>query len=472
MEYVSDLHLHSRYSRAVSQDMILPTMVRYAQQKGLNLLSASDFTHPLWLKEIKAQLVELNEGVYGLQSIDYSSQSIVDGKQVQFLLSTEISSIYTQGGKLRRIHNLVFAPSLEVVEKINDALRKRGCNLNADGRPIIGLSSKNLLELVLSIDENCMLIPCHAWTPHFGIYGSKSGFDSISESFEDLANHVYAIETGISSDPEMNWRMKELTNRSILSFSDAHSPANMAREATVFVENKNGISNIKSSPRGEAGQISNHSISYQDIAAAIKRDPNGNLKVGYTVEFYPEEGKYHFSGHRNCGVSFSPQEVAEKGTKCPVCKREFTEGVAVRIEQLGGTDFAAEYEEKVSQSGVKWHTDRSRNHPPYVKLVRLEQIIGSAIGSTPMSMKTKAVYADMLSAIGNELFVLLKAPLAEITKVSGQKIADGVKRVREGEIEVNPGYDGEYGKVKIWDKVEKVEGVEKVEEKKEQLGLF
>lgn len=334
MEFVSDLHLHSRYSRAVSQDMIFPTMVRLARQKGLHILSASDFTHPLWFKEMRMQLYEKHEGLYALKNPDL--------EDVLFFLSTEIASIYSQDGRVRRIHNLVFAPNFETVEKINQELIRRGCNLGADGRPIVGLSSRHLLELILTINENCMLIPCHVWTPHFGVYGSKSGFNSLEEAFGDLADKVYGIETGISSDPEMNWRIPELTNRSVLSFSDAHSPANMGREATAFEL---------------------ESPTYKNIQTAIKRIGGLKNRVSYTVEFYPEEGKYHFSGHRNCKISLSPQEVAEKGTKCPVCNRDFTEGVAIRIEQLGGADFVKDYEEKVSPTGIKWHTDRSKHHP-------------------------------------------------------------------------------------------------------------
>jgi len=214
MEFIADLHLHSKYSRAVSPAMVLPEMAKWAAKKGINLLTASDFTHPLWFRTMKGELEESGDGIYKLKK----------GEQgVRFLLSTEISSIYKEGDKLRRIHNLLFAPSLEVVEKINKELIRRGCNLNADGRPIVGLSSKNLLELVLEIDKRIILIPCHIWTPHFGIYGSASGFDSIKESFGNLSNYIYGIETGISSDPWMNWQIPELDSRAILSFSDAHS---------------------------------------------------------------------------------------------------------------------------------------------------------------------------------------------------------------------------------------------------------
>lgn len=445
MRFVADLHLHSKYSRAVSQNMVLPIMAEYARIKGLDILSASDWTHPLWLKEIKAQLEETNTGIYKLKS----DQNV---KPVCFLLSTEIASIYKQGEKLRRIHNLVFAPDFDTAEKINKELVKRGANLSADGRPIIGLSSKNLLELILEIDQRCLLIPCHAWTPHFGVYGSKSGFDSLTECFEELAEYVYAIETGISSDPEMNWRVKELKNRSIVSFSDAHSPANMAREATTF-------------------ELSE--VSYENFRKAIMRKGGAQDRISYTVEFYPEEGKYHFSGHRNCKVAFSPQEVLAKGSICPVCKREFTEGVAQRIEQLAGAEFAKEYAIKESAQGIKWHTDSTKNHPPYVKLVRLIQIIAEAFGATVTSQKTLQLYESLQHALGSELQILLKTPLADIEKIAGKKVAEGIMRIRKGAIVVEPGYDGEYGKVRIWqDETKETEETKGTKDEKEQLGLF
>lgn len=441
MQYVADLHLHSKYSRAVSQEMVLPTMSRFARQKGLDILTASDWTHPLWFKEIQGQLEEKGEGVYGLKypmSNDKYQINTNGEKDTLFILSTEISSIYTQNGKLRRIHNLVFAPSFKVAEKISKELARRGCNLNADGRPIIGLSSKALLELILSIDERAFLIPCHVWTPHFGLYGSASGFDSIEESFEDLSEFIFGIETGLSSDPEMNWQIKELKNRTILSFSDAHSPAKMGREATVFVT-KDGISNFQ--------------LSYEDIRLAIMRKSN-KLRIGYTIEFYPEEGKYHFSGHRNCKISFGPDEIKEKGTTCPVCHKRLTEGVLNRLLQLSDPSLDHLVEVKTNQYGLKWHTDRTKHHPPYVKLVPLLEIIAEAMESTVASQKVKTTFHTLTQSVGSELDILLKTPIDEIAKAANPKIAQGISKVRNGDIVIRPGYDGEYGKVKIWQKGE------------------
>ncbi len=441
MQYLSDLHLHSKYSRAVSPRMTLPLMADFARQKGLDILTASDWTHPTWFQEIQGLLEEAGEGVYKLKvqspSNSAGREKLKVEKEILFLLSTEISSIYKQGDKLRRIHNLIFVPSFEIAEKVNKELLKRGCNLSADGRPIIGLSSRNLLEMILGIDERCLLIPCHVWTPHFGVYGSKSGFDSLEEAFGDLAKYVYGIETGISSDPEMNWRIPELKNRSILSFSDAHSPGNMAREATAF-ELFEPI--------------------YENIRAAIMRKGGLKNRISYTIEFYPEEGKYHFSGHRNCKVSLSPEDLAEKGKICSVCRKEFTEGVAPRIEQLAGCEFAKEYREKTSESGVKWYTDKTKNHPPYVKLVRLEQIIAAGLDVTTGSQKVPEMYRKLCGALGPEIDILLKISLDQVEKIArsagsgqaGQKIAQTLERVRKGNVIIDPGYDGLYGKVKIW----------------------
>ena len=456
MQIIADLHLHSKYSRAVSKDMTLPVMASFAQKKGINLLTTADWTHPLWFKEIQSQLEEAGKGVYKLKT----------GEEPLFLLSTEISSIYSQDGKLRRIHNLVFTPSFEAAGKIIKELQKRGCNLMADGRPIIGLSSKQLLELILEVDKACLLIPCHAWTPHFGVYGSASGFNSITEAFGGLDSYIYGIETGLSSDPEMNWQIQELMDRSILSFSDAHSPAKMGREATVFVENKNGMSNVKS-------QISNNKITYDDIAKAIKRDPKGNLKIGYTIEFYPEEGKYHFSGHRNCGVVRGVEEIKKDGSTCPVCSRRLTEGVLYRLGQLGSETLLDRSRTKESPHGIKWIVDAKKNPPPFVRMVPLLEILAESLGSTVFSQKTKTLFDDLCKKFDGEFSVLLTTPIEEIQKTFGDRVAEGVLKVRRGDIVIQPGYDGEYGKVQIWHK-ESVANktVVNTQEPKNQLGLF
>lgn len=441
-------------------------MAQWGKKKGIGILSTGDWTHPLWLREIRSQLDEAGEGLYKLKmqnaKVKSTSQKSKVDKEPLFLLSTEIASIYSQGEKLRRIHNLVFAPSFATAEKINKELVRRGCNLHSDGRPIIGLSSKDLLETLLSIDNSVMLIPCHVWTPHFGIYGSASGFDSLEEAFGEISQYVYGIETGLSSDPLMNWQMQELKNRSILSFSDAHSPAKMGREATVFT--------IQNSESRIQNDNSKFKISYNDIISAIKRDKNSNLKVGYTIEFYPEEGKYHFSGHRNCKVVFGPEEIQERGSLCPACKRQLTEGVLYRVSQLGDKDSSSVVEEIISPNRIKWFTDKTKNHPPYVKLVPLMEIVAEGLESTVSSQKVKAMFDNLCEEFGSEIEVLLKTPIDSIRKKVGSKIAEGIEKVRKGDIVIDPGFDGEYGKVKIWND-NKSETATQEDNAKMQLGL-
>lgn len=460
MIFVADLHLHSKYSRAVSQAMILSEMARWASLKGLDIISASDFTHPLWSRELKSQLKESSEGLYKLKS---------NNNQTLFLLSTEISSIYKQGEKLRRIHNLVFAPNLETVEKINKEFTKKAFNLIADGRPIIGLSSKDLLELLLSINENILLIPCHVWTPHFGMYGSASGFDSIEECFGKYSDYIYGVETGLSSDPEMNWQIKELKTRSILSFSDAHSGPKMGREATVFELGKPSYENIrKAITRFSANRLQTTDYGIKEKAVDSRRSTVD--RIAYTIEFYPEEGKYHFSGHRNCKVVRGPEETRKDGNTCPVCKRRLTEGVLYRLEQLSGDGLLGKVEARVSPSGIKWYTDTMKNHPPFVKLVPLNEIIAEAVSSTTSSQKVKTAFDNLCQNFGSEIEVLLKAPLSQIGKIGGAKLSEGLDKVRRGNIVVDPGYDGEYGKVKIWN--DTYNSVQVSEAKQEsQLGL-
>lgn len=447
---MADLHLHSRYSRAVSQEMILPQMAQWAKKKGLQILGTGDFTHPLWFRELKAGLEETQEGLYKLKV----------EKEPLFLLSSEISSIYSQGGKLRRIHNLVLAPSLMVVEKINQELLKRGANLASDGRPIIGISAPDLVELILGVDENCLIIPAHAWTPWFSLYGSESGFDSLAECFGKMAQYIYAVETGLSSSPAMNWRIAELDRRQIVSFSDAHSGPKLAREATVFQYQNSNIKN-----QNDKANIKN--LSYKDILVAIKNDPQGNLKIAYTIEFYPEEGKYHYTGHRNCQVRQSPQETQKLGKICPICGRPLTVGVIHRVEQLSrGRKENLNYQK--DNLGVRWIDSPQKNRPSYVMLVPLLEILAESFGSQQTSQKVINEYENLTKTFGSELGVLLKTDVEAIAKISGEKVAEGVKKVREGQIIVEPGYDGVFGTVKIWPENQKI-----VEEReKEQLSLF
>lgn len=460
MDVVADLHLHSKYSRAVSRDMTLPIMAEFAKKKGLEILSTGDWTHPLWFREIKAQLEETKEGLFTLKS---QIPNPNDQKEIYFLLSVEIASIYSQNGKAHRIHNLILSPSFVTAEKINKELLRRGCNLTSDGRPIIGIASRNLVELVLSIDEQSMLIPCHIWTPWFSLYGANSGFDSIEECFGDMSQYVYGIETGLSSDPEMNWQIKDLDNRTILSFSDAHSPAKMGREATVVRLEELSYDNIKKAIMAQSKNQGNEN-----------NNGSSQNRILYTIEFYPEEGKYHYNGHRNCDVIQTPEETREKGTICPVCKRKITVGVMQRVE-----DLASEHVQGVAQEnthGLKWIKDPKGKHPPFVKMVPLNEIIAESLGVQVGSLKVKNTFDELCDRFGSEIEVLLKTPIADIAHAAGEKIAEGIKKVRVGDIMIRPGFDGEYGIVKIWSDDKETTGLQNSEGAKEtdaqtQLGI-
>lgn len=448
MKYVADLHLHSKYSRAVSQQMTLPVMSEWAVKKGINILATADWTHPLWFRHLKEELKEEEDGLFKVKS---------EKKEPLFILSTEISSIYSQGGKTRRIHNLILAPSFETVEKINKEFLRRSFNLSSDGRPILGLSAKDLLELVLEIDNEALLVPCHAWTPWFSLYGSMSGFDSIEECFGNYSKYIFAVETGLSSDPVMNWRIKELLKRSIISSSDSHSPAKMGREATVFELEKPSFKNIRRALLGPS------------LKPNWKELPD---KIDYTIEFYPEEGKYHYTGHRNCGVSQDPKETKAKGVICPVCQRGLTVGVMHRVEQLA--EEADSFVEEIDKNGVKWIKDGTGNHPPYVNLVPLLEISAESLNSTTASVKTKELYENLCKSLGSELDILLNLSIEEISRFAGERLAEGVKKVRQRDILIHPGFDGQYGIVKIWGdglEIDSIKQKERLQKPQNQLGL-
>lgn len=421
MQVVTDLHVHSRFSRAVSKQMVIPTIAEWARKKGIDIVATSDWTHPVWSRELRANLEEVGGGLYKAVG--------QEGKTPLFLLSTEVSSIYSQGGETRRIHTLIFAPNFEVIEKINQELSNRGANLLSDGRPIMGLSAKIVAEIALGVDDHCLIIPAHAWTPWYSLYGSKSGFDSISECFEELADNIYAVETGLSSDPAMNWRIAELDNRAVVSFSDAHSPQKLGREATVFELD---------------------SLSFDNIRRAIMGQKN--QKIAYTIEFYPEEGKYHFTGHRKCNVIYSPNETRKKGTTCPVCGKKLTVGVMSRVESLASFD--VELETEKDEFGVRWIKDKEGKKVPYVMLVPLMEIISGALSVGVASQKVQGVYEQLVNTFGTEYNTLLKTPLTEIEKIAGEKVAEGIGKVRAGNIVIKPGYDGVFGEVAIWKKEE------------------
>lgn len=444
MQIIADLQIHSRYSRAVSQNMVLSEISRWSKLKGIQLVATGDWTHPLWFRSIKEELKEVEEGIFTLKERPY---------ETRFLLSTEISSIYSQGGKLRRVHNLIFSPSLETCEKIIKELNRRGCNLSSDGRPVIGVSSVDLLKMVLEIDEKILFIPAHAWTPWFSVFGSKSGFDSLSECFGDYAKYIYAIETGLSSDPIMNWQIKELENRSIVSFSDAHSGLKLGREATVFINNQ-GFENLTIKE-----------INYQDIYEAIVQSPHRRLKIGFTIEFFPEEGKYHWSGHRSCNIRYNPKEVKEKGIICPVCQKPLTIGVENRVIDLSEKIIEEKDLLKIKNKvGLTFVYDKEKKRRPFVSIIPLFEVLLELNENS--QIKAKKHYEE-LTKKASEFDILLRKTYEEIEILGGKKLKEAIQIIRERRVFVDPGYDGVFGKIKIFQ-----EKNDQVEIKEKQQSLF
>ncbi len=405
--YLADLHVHSRYSRATSREMSVPALARVGKEKGLSLLGTGDFTHPDYFRELSELLEPApEEGLYVYRE---------DPEGPRFVLSAEVSNIFSQNGKTnRRIHTLILAPSLEIVKEVNLALSRLG-DLTADGRPTFGFPVKKLVRLLREISPDILIIPAHAWTPWYSLFGAFSGFDSVEECFEEEAEHIYALETGLSSDPEMNWRVSALDRYTLVSNSDAHSPAKVGREANAFW----------------------YPLSYPALKEAIQK---GNL--AFTIEFYPEEGKYHYDGHRACGVFFSPAETRRHGGKCPVCGEPLTIGVMHRVEILADRP-----------EGF-----RPEGKPLSVHLVPLEEIIAEALGVGTQSKQVKRTYRQLLELGGSEFEILLHKSLEELSEFVPERILEGIKRVREGRVFVRPGYDGVYGVVSLFQEEEMGEG--------------
>ncbi len=423
MQVIADLQIHSKYSRAVSPKMNLTEISQWAAKKGINLMATGDWTHPLWFREIKENLKETSEGIYSLQN-------------TKFLLSTEISSIYSQGDKVRRVHNLIFSPSIAICEKIIKELNARGCNLMADGRPIVGISSKDLLQMVLEINEKILFIPAHIWTPWFSVFGSKSGFDSLEECFGELSDNIYAVETGLSSDPIMNWQIKELESRSIVSFSDAHSGSKLGREATVFME------------KNPNDKTQDPNFTYDDIAGAIKQDGKSKFKIGYTIEFFPEEGKYHWTGHRSCNIRYNTLETKKNGVICPVCGKPLTVGVENRVLDLSYKNISQEELVFIQNNiGLTFVYDQEKKRPPFISMVPLLEILLETNDGSPT--KAQNEYERLMNWT-TEFELLLKKPYLEIEKQGGETLMTAIKTVRERKVFVDPGYDGVFGKVKIF----------------------
>ncbi len=414
MAYVADLHTHSKYARACSPALNIPNLSTWGKIKGINLLGTGDFLHPLWLAELKRDLKE-----------DGSGFLTYDKSETRFVLSVEIASIYSEKGSLRKVHNVVLLPDFKAVEALQKTLLGKGVNLSADGRPIVGknITCKDLLGMLLEIDEKVLMIPAHAWTPWFGIFGSKSGYDSLQDCFEDLTKYVYGIETGISSDPAMNWRVSELDNKSIVSFSDAHSLPNLGREATIL--------------DGE--------FNYDGLWRSIK-----DQKIAGTVEFFPEHGKYHLTGHRKCNIRYTPEETKRNGTVCPKCGRGLTVGVMERVEELASIDNGQlRIDNKDGIITSKAFPERAG----FRNLVPLLNIIAEALNSTVSSQKVINEYKKLTDNLGGEIKILSEVDILDIAKISGARVAESVLKARKGEIVIDPGYDGEYGIVKIWSDV-------------------
>lgn len=461
--------------------MNLTNMSSWAKYKGINVLGTGDFTHPFWFEQLKSELVEAGNGLYKIKS-QISVKS--DEEDIYFMLSSEISSIYSQGGQVRRIHNLFFFPKLGSVEKFNEELRRRNCNLRSDGRPIVGIPSRDLAKIALEVDEKAIIIPAHIWTPWFSVFGSFSGFDSIEECFGDVAPYICAIETGLSSDPAMNWQVGDLNNRAIVSFSDAHSLEKMGREATVIEADEVSYDTVYEAIRYTVGPVSSFPPASAQSGNNLQRNQSSNAdlradgtlsrtvtrgipRIAFTIEFHPEEGKYHFTGHRNCDYSQSPEESKKRGNICPVCKRPLTVGVMQRVEELKSQNSKVKSEE---ENGVCWVRSED-GRPSYVCLVPLLEILSEALGVGVSTKKVKDQYFILVNELGSEFNILLKADLLEIARLAPGKVVEGIEKVRSGNIVVEPGYDGEYGKVKIWDESElKAETAR--ENPESQLNLF
>jgi len=412
MEFIADFHIHSKYSRATSRDMDVEHIARWAKLKGVTLMGTGDFTHHLWLEELKANLQDLGNGLFKHQD-------------TYFILSAEISSIYSKKGRTYRIHNIVLSPSFKTTDKINATLARYG-NLASDGRPILGMDARELTRIIFDIDENCMVIPGHIWTPWFSLFGSMSGFDRIEDCFEEQTPKIFALETGLSSDPAMNWRLSALDRFSLVSNSDSHSPSKIGREANVF----------------------DCEFSYAALREVLRT--KDKKKFLYTIEFFPEEGKYHFDGHRLCNIRLSPVQTKEHQGLCPKCGKPVTVGVMNRIERLADRPNGF-----VPSQAI-----------PYKNLIPLEEIMAEAKGVNKGSVAVEREYLATVAKFGNEFNILVRAQEDELFKGLPRRLAEGVLRMRQAKVEVQPGFDGEYGKILVF-------GSSEIKNKEEeQLSLF
>lgn len=402
--YRADLHLHSSYAIGTARDITIPSLSCWARRKGIHLLAAADFTHPAWRAHLR-------------ETLRPSAGDLFAYEDTHFILGTELSCVFKHAGKGRRLHLLVYVPSFAAIEKICRFLERQGAKLNGDGRPLLSLHARDLAAEILAIDPRSIIIPAHAWTPWYALFGSKSGFDALEECFGELAPAVPALETGLSSDPAMNWRVPDADGRSIVSFSDAHSLRNLGRELTAF--------------QGP--------LTFDGFAAAL-----GEERIAYTLEYYPEEGKYHATGHRACGVRYLPADTQAQGTSCPVCGRTLTVGVLERVAALATRPAASV---TVDAQGFRHGPDK---RPPFRHVVPLAQILAEALGVGERTQTVARAYTALTDRFGSEFAVLLEISPDAIADAAGDRIADGIRRMRRGNITVEPGYDGVYGTVRIW----------------------
>ncbi len=417
MRFHADLHVHSKYSRATSRDLDLEHLAHWAARKGIGVVATGDFTHPAWCAELKDKLVPAEPGLFRLRDdIEKAVAATLPPAcraPVRFMLEVEISTIYKKGDKTRKIHHLIYAPDFATVDRINARLARIG-NIASDGRPILGLDSRNLLEIALDSGPDAYLIPAHIWTPWFAALGSQSGFDSIVECYGDLSDHIFAVETGLSSDPAMNWRVSFLDRYRLVSNSDAHSPGKLAREATAF----------------------DCDVDYFAIRRALE---TGDGFAG-TVEFFPEEGKYHLDGHRKCGVRLTPRETLDLGGRCPVCGEPVTIGVEHRVEVL-----ADRGETEVAPPATAGEVQN---------LVPLPEVLSEITASGPSSKTVERSYDKLIATLGPELFILQSAPVEDVARTTSSLLAEALTRLRKGEVIRDAGYDGEYGVIRLFEERE------------------
>jgi DNA helicase II / ATP-dependent DNA helicase PcrA len=412
MPLITDLHIHSRFSRACSRSLDLPHIEAWCQLKGIDLVATSDFTHPTWFKELTEQLIEVDEGVYEVRDEfrEMAADVIVPSscvRPVRFLCSTEVSLIYKRGDKVRKVHHVILAPNLETVALINVELDKRG-NIKSDGRPILGLDSEELLKILLDISPDIQMIPAHVWTPWFAIFGSKSGFDSVEECFGELSDHICALETGLSSDPLMNWRLSQLDKYVLVSSSDAHSPSKLGREATLF----------------------DTECTYPAVLNALRHD---HSKVLGTIEFFPEEGKYHADGLRAEKLCLEPDETLACDGISPRTGKKITVGVLHRVNKLADRKMGT----RPDSARDFWH------------IIPLVEIVSEILGVGVASKRVQSSYFSLLKKIGPEFYILKDAPIEDLMAVD-PRVGEAIARMRDGKVIVQPGYDGEFGVVKLF----------------------